>query len=517
MFALLTLVLAATPSPPQNTVTKTMAQTSFFVATTGNDSSLCTSAGAPCLTIQGALNKVPKFVRHPIIVSIGAGTFGCFSISGFFFDTQGNSQLPDGGAFVAGPVTGGASLTVKGTMATSTLASGSATGTVTSSTAGSVTSLGGTLMSFNDTGQSWTTNDLKARFVTFTSGDRIFQRQLIYTNTANSITLASISGLNPSVGSTYVIEEPATVINTACPLSPQAGQGVDGGFFSGTANLASIFVSDNYGYAVNTLRIMQFDVTAATGRAIWQRSLGGLFVDMFRARNVANTTTSRILIEQATDYVIVQKTALRAADSIASGVYGIQTVFNPISLGGYGVQFLSSMCEGGRTCLQGTVPVFVSGVVADPVSNFGLELRANSSQVFGFKCVGSTLGAFTACIRAGDSDHRGYCTGGLYFSAVNLSGTQAGNGINVNGKCVADLDLTTGSLVGAGLQAQYGAAINVKDSATNLTGTVADVQVLDASTYGGVAVNYSLAAIRAAGPPKCTAVGIPFGSAVCAQ
>src|SRR5262245_25838093 len=45
----------------------------LFVAPNGSDAGLCTSIDAPCLTIQGAVDKVPQATGATIYV--GAGTY----------------------------------------------------------------------------------------------------------------------------------------------------------------------------------------------------------------------------------------------------------------------------------------------------------------------------------------------------------------------------------------------------------------------------------------------------------
>lgn len=487
----------------------------LYVDSAGDDDNDCTGTGMEaCATVQGALDKLGKDVAGNVMVYVAAGDYGCYSVSGFRFDPQAQSVY-ENGAYPGGPVPGGASISLQGTMTTSTLTSGDPTGTVTSSSAGSVTGLGLVLTKMTDSNQSWTTDDLKGRYLVYTSGPRTYSRYLIYKNTATEITFANATTSLPSAGNGYRIEEPATNINTACPRAPTAGVGGDGGYTIGLANLAAIFISDNLGASVGTVKISQMNLTNTSGFGIWQRSLNGTVVDTVRARQTSNTS-HRLLFEQATDYVTVRNVTTKATDSSSSGVYGIGTEYNPIQLGGFGLQVSNSMCEGGRTCVASPSPAYVNVVVADPVSNFGLELRGDS-LVLGYRCEGSNPGPFTACIRAGDSEHRGYCKGGMYLNAMTINAQSAGTGVSILGQCVTDIKGTTGFMdAGVGLGVGLGGIVNIYDPNTNLSGRVADVEILDSFSFGGSSHSYySLSAIRALGPPTCTPVSGPYSSAVC--
>ncbi len=485
----------------------------LYVDTAGDDTGACTSPGASaCATIQGALNKVDKDVRHNVLINVGPGNFGCFSVSGFRFDPQAQSIAVDGGAMPGGPVAGGASISVQGTMVESAVDAGSAIGTVSSSTVASFSGLGFIQPTMTDNAQSWVPGDLKSKFLVYTSGPRTYQRLLIHENTATKLTFASSLAVAPSVGDTYRIEEPGTVITTTCPRAPSVGVQGDGGYFPG-AMIATAYVYDNVGHSIGTVRLAQMDFANPTGIGVHQHSLSNSTYEVLRFRNTANTST-RLQVDTGVGLTTVRNVAIKGT----SNVFGIGAGLGTTPATGFALQVFNTLCESGRTCVASTVPTNVSAVVADPVTGFGLELRGDSS-VSGYRCEGSDAGVFTACLRAGDSDGRGYCKGGLYLSAMTLNGVQAGSGIDVNGKCVVDVKGTTGFLdAGVGIRANYGAVIGVNDSATNLSGRTADVQLGDSSSFGGTAPTYyQLSNIRVFGPPTCTPAGIPYGSVLCAM
>jgi len=62
---------------------ETTAALTLYVDTAGSDSNACTASGASaCLTVQGALGKIPKRIKHPVTINIASGTFDGFRIEG---------------------------------------------------------------------------------------------------------------------------------------------------------------------------------------------------------------------------------------------------------------------------------------------------------------------------------------------------------------------------------------------------------------------------------------------------
>lgn len=175
---------------PGSTATQSTATQTLYVSTTGNDNNPCTSAGAACLTIDGALNKLPNTLRHNATISVAAGAYAApLNIT--------RKDLT---------IVGGVTLSVTGTMSTPTLTTGTTSGTLTASAAGSSSGPA----TATDSGQSWTVNELKNKFIKFNSGTLNGQSFPIASNTATVITFSTnqtpgnVSYTIEEIGSTFV-------------------------------------------------------------------------------------------------------------------------------------------------------------------------------------------------------------------------------------------------------------------------------------------------------------------------
>ncbi len=162
-------------------VNKTTAGVTYYVRTGGSDSNDCLTTGTACLTPQAAADKLPEYIDHPMVIDIGAGTFAGIAIHEKVISSASTSN----------------NITVQGAMAASTLATGTNSGTAT----------GGSTVQLIDTGQTWTINDLKGRFV---KSESIYY--LVQTNTATTIDIVGINWYNFS-GDAYTIEEPDTILS----------------------------------------------------------------------------------------------------------------------------------------------------------------------------------------------------------------------------------------------------------------------------------------------------------------
>lgn len=168
---------------------QTYSNLTLYVDPTGSDTGACTGTGtSACATLDGAFNKLPRFIRNNVTINVAAGTYPTFTI-GAGLDVQ-----------------QGATLEVLGVMSAATLATGATTGTVTSAVAGS--SAGPPTVT--DSGQSWTVNNLKGAFITYTSGALSGQSFPIYANTATILTVPHTATV-PAAGTTYSINRPASV------------------------------------------------------------------------------------------------------------------------------------------------------------------------------------------------------------------------------------------------------------------------------------------------------------------
>lgn len=260
MIALALLLFAETGAaqnvergPIRNVLTYTTADMNLFVDPTGSDSNPCTSTGtAACLTLQGAINKIPKGLRHGVNITPAAGNYAGFTFSGFTIDP----------AFQRA-TTG---VSILGALVNSTVATGTATGTATGGTAGSGTTYG-TLV---DGAQTWTVNDLRGRIVTITGGTGAGQVRRIVSNTATTIVIGG--NWTATTGtSTYVIQDPSVFINTPAPaiLTPDGATGI---------SAAGIQILNNEATSSSVmLRVQNIEISAATASVVASGSPRVLF------------------------------------------------------------------------------------------------------------------------------------------------------------------------------------------------------------------------------------------------
>lgn len=253
---------------------ETTAALTLYVDTAGSDSNACTASGASaCLTVQGALGKIPKRIKHPVTINIASGTFDGFRIEGFYLDAA---------------TTTGAYLVVQGTRVTSTLASGATSGTFTSGSAGTCNTgvWGGASLA----AAGWTVSDLKGRYVNITGGTGAGQIRVIADNTATTITVAGC-WTAPDATSTFVIQDSATLVNTdaTLPAIPD---------LAATAEAKVLVINLVHGRGIitspNTAALVISDIRFTTGGA---RSLDvyspGTAVRLLRCRHDSGTGTLR--------------------------------------------------------------------------------------------------------------------------------------------------------------------------------------------------------------------------------
>lgn len=160
-------------------VKQTTADMNLYVRTTGNDSNDCLSAGAACLTIQEAVDRVPKFVYHDVLIDVGESSFASAIVQNF-------------------NVGAGKSLTVQGTLGNPTLGGGTTSGTAD----------GGTTTQCIDSGQAWVVNELRGQFVLVNGEYRV-----VYENDGTTIDfVGAFSGT--CNGEAYEIFEPKSILST---------------------------------------------------------------------------------------------------------------------------------------------------------------------------------------------------------------------------------------------------------------------------------------------------------------
>jgi hypothetical protein len=181
----------------------TTAALSLYVDSTGSDANACTSTGtAACLTLQGALDKVPKNIRHPVVVTLAAGTFAGAKVEGFNISHA--------------AATTGASLTIQGTLVTATLGAGNASGTATGGTRGGEVATPAVHSTLVDSGNAWTVNALRGYFIELTGGPgsgASSSIKAIESNTATTAVAAGRYSATPTTSTTYAIRDEGTIIS----------------------------------------------------------------------------------------------------------------------------------------------------------------------------------------------------------------------------------------------------------------------------------------------------------------
>lgn len=178
----------------------------IFVETTGSDTTGDGTYTRPFRTIQKAIDSLGDgvLIKAEITIQVGIGSFG-----GFTFDqskykhvgTPGVNNIPRG-------------IRIQGTMVAPTLTTGTASGTAT----GAATTDGARV--FTDSGQNWTIDELKGKFLEISSS-----KIPIVSNTATTITTSTSSGI---AAGAYKIWDHGTIIDSGLqyPTSGAAGTSI---------------------------------------------------------------------------------------------------------------------------------------------------------------------------------------------------------------------------------------------------------------------------------------------------
>lgn len=297
---------------------QTYGNLNLFVDAAGSDTNACTASGASaCLTLQGAINKIPARVRHPVDVTMSAGIFAGAVVSGFSFSPV--TQL-DGGF-----------LRVRGTLQAATVATGTNSGTATAGTAGSNQTFG----TLADGAQAWTVDDLKGKLVAITGGTGINQIRAIVSNTATALTIAG-TWTAPNGTSTYEIRSWGTRLDTGVisPASPTIAA-------SGT-NVLHV-----YGNTMSTLPSPMVDFSDieidATTSSIGVRvgSLQGF--SMERSRVFASSGSSLLFFTTSAHSLRGNDNVFQHASTTGS-VFSFSFVTSSVG-GGSGVSFTRNLFE----------------------------------------------------------------------------------------------------------------------------------------------------------------------------
>ncbi len=435
---------------------ETTADLQLYVDPLGSDSNACTSTGASaCLTPQGAINKVPKFLKHRARVLLAAGSYASFNATAFNSDT-GTQQTTAG-------------LVIDGTLVSSTLATDTPTGTATGGTAGS-TSTFGTLV---DSTKAFTVNDLRGRFVEITGGTGVLQVKAIASNTADTITIAG-TWTAPIAGSTYAIRDSASFI-TGCQGIPPAPGATAAGATSVAIRIAGNSSSVN-------IQLRGLAVSAACNFAVEQTDAAGLIVNRMLFTSTTGTAAKVSFGAGAAFYdTNVSIYSSTSGTHLRSGALAWQ---NASVLG----NVTNGSASGGAT---GTVQnsVFINGSTAVNASGF------RSSTLLGLEIIdANTGGIFTGGVTTNLQGIHIDCTGsasavGLHLSSALAPGgavtpdhvdfTDCNTAIRVASPTafLLSANVLTATGVTTYLDARYGGRIGL--SASVPTGTVTTEVILD--------------------------------------
>lgn len=450
----------------------TGAQT-YFVDPTGSDTNTCQASGTnACLTIQGAINKIPKLLRDNTSVTIAAGTYTGFNLSGFYYDT--GVQQTTGG------------LLINGTLANSTLATGSTSGTFTAGSAGS----GATFGTGTDGASTWTVNDLRGRILTITGGTGSGQVRVISSNTTTVITVVG-TWTAPTGTSTYVIQDSATIINTATTLPPAA---------TGAANaaFAGIIVADNnLTYRAGAITFQNLRLTNTAGRgAVVNDSSGITFI---QCQFINNATA---------DFAIGSGTTFAGAPFVNFTTSYLFSAGTTVSL------VASSLGSGFITA---TNSLFQNGLNGITTQGSQTSISFTSSETTGSSTaalnVGSRLQVTNSRLACASSAGVGILVGavnGMQPGSVQTASTSdietCGIGVQAVGAASAVVTTLSGSPATTGLDARQGGYVEYTTS-TTIAGTTQDFNVENGLVTGTLA---SIVSGQCASSPG-------YGSRVCKQ
>lgn len=459
-----------------NAAQATTGALTLYVDPLGNDANAGMSPGASaCLTIRGALSKVPKRIRHAVTVSIAAGTYEGFAVQGFTI------ELPEDSARAA-------YLDIVADMQLATLATGTSSGTATGGSGGSGTTYG-TLI---DSGQSWTSNDLVGKFVEITvSGlTRAFP---ISANDATSLTV--VGTWSTPTGLAYSIKSHAVTVNTMLPAAempvakfyatPPASSKLSYGIVSVHNNLAAPNTSSVGDTARIFLRNLLVDgsalpspsgFTALSTVNVADNNQVGLYNCTIKSTTGASPN---ILASGSVTVSRGYVTCLSAKRGIqVSGVDGLSPsilVSNTLFTGGaWGLLFSVPMR------LSNVTSSMFTGQTTAAIQQAALSQLTTMSGLVMVGGGGSTVGILINS------------TGGAVFGSSTSTGSISGFGtaVKVDGPNVCRLGTWTGTGNTTGISLSLGAAVQI-GSGTTLTGTT-EVSI------DGVASD--LATMRAASP-----------------
>lgn len=448
----------------------TASMTLYVDGATGSDSNPGTAL-LPYATIQAAINRVPKIVKHAVDINVAAGNYAGFSLSGFIV-------LP--------AVDGTASyIAVTGTFTTTTgLASGTATGTLTgySGPSGQVAHV------FTDSTQNWAVNALRGKWIWISGGTGSGSAAIypIVSNTATAITGTQEFITAPAAGSTYAILDPATNIITPIPAEAVNATGASNYAVGQSVRVVNSFGAGFVGSAV-IIQKLNFAHTSLA-RAIALEG-GSLTVQWCKTSSnvqlgIAVTHSGRLY---ATHNHFFSGTLghISAADT-AFDSGGLRVVANYFDAGPTGINTSALACSISQNTFRAQTTASIRSA----------QGASGAVQTSGNRIDGSAVGILCAPTNQGWQPF----AIGISFADISNCTTAA-----ISLECpisMASVGGSSGTGNAIGIKITKGANIQVASNVT-LTGTV-EVQVDGTNT--------DLGTMRALNPKAYPAVASPFGT-----
>lgn len=448
--------------------TTTKALSLFVDSSTGSDGNTGTAA-SPFLTIQAALDSLPKRICHPVTITVsGTGLTGAIT-SGLTFDA-------------ADPLVG-AWLIVQGTSAVATLASGLTSGTVASATAGSGVTFGtGTV-----TGAAWTVDDLKGKWIEILAGTGAGQIKVIASNTATVITI--VGGWTAPTGATFRIIDQVTSVSVGKPIPLSITE----------AGLAPTMRGFQVYNCVSNVRSNLDD----TAQIVFRRFLFESVASFSRAFET-NSPAAVISIEQ----VKSNTPTMTLLNSGGTKVFLRQNVFtNPSGTSGSFVRATqanapSTIRATGNYIQQRantTISVFFNGtynalgdlyeMIGTTGNFYSTDGRSNPVSMVVSSCQFTFSGASTRMIANNSSASWPICPTGFNFVSCSFTG-DGGTLFALRGPLTLDMNGCSGSGMAGIVALTQGAKFRI-DAASTITSTT------DITVEG---VGSTLAAMRANSP-----------------
>lgn len=475
--------------------TMSTAALTLFVDPTGNDANACTGTGtSACLTLNGAVAKLPNFLRHSSTIDLAAGSY-----------TVPSTILIDQ-LYMSNGVT----LTIRGstTWNAFTPASGTATGTLSAY----ATNTFPTRPTATDSTQSWPTNvhpitvdnlTMRGRFLCITSGGAINIKVPIAYSTPTALELVRNISPSPS-GATYQLCTPSTILtHTSVGSSSLLRIGSGGG---------SILLQD-----------MNLIIAGAgTGRALilsdtgTNTRVGGFTVSTTRVRvendvgsNPVPVTVSGDYRLTFTDSVVISKTALESGNNNTAITIG--AVSPTVSqLGTSGVYIRSQRTAvtavGASLAILNTT-MDAENITNNTVLNLAQDARASSLSGLTISCYSYQFASSSTMVGLGmvagtrvpiSSLKVDGCFNGIdLLSGVGVGNPAGGGQLNTafTSSTLAFTNINSGGSTGAAIQMAPGSTINLQGA------TVTFTSVTNGSRYyvcPDLTTSYSEADVQAA-------------------